>query len=424
MFTKIVNAGIVVCCDAANTILYDQSIVIKDGLIASICERDKNHDIEGEVIDATKHIVIPGLVNAHTHIPMSYFRGLADDLPLEVWLSKYIWPREAQYISPDFIYQASLHWIGECIKNGITCINDMYFIPSQTVRACRESGIRAVIGDVLLDFPMGESHKPQDNLKFIEALIESVADTSLIDISIAPHSVYACGTDSWKQAILAARKYGLLLQTHLCESAKEVAEFQQSPVKYLYELGAFESKFVMAHGVHLDESDFALLEDKDVSVAINLHSNLKLASGIPPIKEYLQRGINVAFGTDGVASNNRLSIIDEISTAAKLYKAIYKDPTFLPAKEILKMATIGGAKAIGKDHIIGSIEVGKAADMVTIDIDNFQSQPMYDPYSHIIYGMNSQNIKNVIVNGNLLMADGNLVTLDERRILTQCRYLT
>jgi 5-methylthioadenosine/S-adenosylhomocysteine deaminase len=191
----------------------------------------------------------------------------------------------------------------------------------------------------------------------------------------------------------------------------------KSPVQYLYDMGAFESKMVFAHGVHLDEADFKLLQGKNCSVAVNLHSNMKLASGIMPMAEYINHGINISFGTDGVASNNSLSISDEISSASKVFKAIYKDPCFLPAKDLVRMATINGAKALGLDDKIGSIEIGKKADLISIDVDNFQCQPIYDPFSYIVFSMNRQKISNVVVNGRVLLDRGELVTVDEERLM-------
>jgi 5-methylthioadenosine/S-adenosylhomocysteine deaminase len=426
----IINAGILVTVDANNSVLYNKSVVVKDGTIIDIldtaeCKQKYNldalHSGSLKIISAENQIVMPGFINTHTHIPMSYFKGLADDLPLDKWLNEYIWPAETRCINREFIYDASLHGIAELIRNGITCFNDMYFIPQETVNACRESGMRAVLGDVVIGFPMGDFHKAENNLKHLLDNIDSVADTDLIDFSIAAHSVYACSEASWKMSIKAALDNGLMIHTHLCETEKEVADckkqYGKSPVKFLYDLGAFDTKLIFAHGVHLHKDDFALIKGKDCSVAVNLHSNMKLASGILPMEEYLSHEVNVSFGTDGVASNNTLSISDEINTASKLFKVIYKDPSYLPAQELVKMATINGARALGKDNITGSIEVHKSADIVCIDIDNAQCQPVYDPFSYIVHSMNRQRIRHVIINGRIVLNNGETTTIDSARLM-------
>ena len=424
----IINCGILLCIAPENTVLNDKSIIVSAGKIIDILdtsESDKKYTAD-QIISAEKQLVMPGFINTHTHIAMSYFKGLADDLPLQTWLNDYIWPAESRCINPDFIYHASLHGIAELIKNGITFFNDMYFISTQTAKACIDSGMRAMIGgELVLDFTVGKFHKPDDFLINLHKNIDFIADYPLLSLSIAPHSVYTTSLNSWKMAIETAKKEDLLLHTHLCETENEVINCQKqygkSPVEFLHSLGAFEDKMIFAHGVHISEKDFALLKNKDCSVSINLHSNLKLASGIPPIAEYLNHGINISFGTDGVASNNTLSISNEISTAAKLYKAIYKDAKFLPAKDLVKMATLNGAKALGKEHLTGSIEIGKAADIICIDIDNFQCQPVYDPFSYVVYSMNRQNISTVLIDGQIVLKDKKLITIDENELLKNVR---
>ena len=433
----IINCGHLVCvadhpCSvhssvsdtSTDDVLNDKSVVIKDSKIIDITDFDtcKKKYFSRQTISAEKQIVMPGFINTHCHIAMSFFKGLADDLPLDKWLNEHIWPAEAQYINREFVYDASLHGIAELIKNGVTCFNDMYFITQQTARACVKSGMRAMLGgELVLDFTIGKFHKPEDFLINLRQNIEYVADKPLLDLSIAPHSVYTTSKKSWEMAIETAIKENLLLHTHLCETEKEVLDckkkYAKTPVEFLDSMGAFETNLIFAHGIHLENSDFDLIKNKNCSVSINLHSNLKLASGIPPIGKYLENGTRISFGTDGVASNNTLSISDEISTAAKLFKALYKNPSFLPAKELVKMATIGGAKALGKEKVIGSIEIGKSADIICVDIDNFQCQPVYDPFSYIVYSMNRQNIKHVIINGQTVMKDRKLLTIDEEVLL-------
>jgi 5-methylthioadenosine/S-adenosylhomocysteine deaminase len=418
----IINAGTLLTVNRQNDVLYDTIVVICDGLIVDICHKSKqNKYIADRVISAEDSIVMPGFINTHTHIPMSYFKGLADDYPLETWLQKYIWPTEARCINPTFIYEASLHGIGELIKNGITMFNDMYFIPAETARACHKAGIRAKLCSIGLDFPMGNFFHP--DMSFVS--VDSILDSKLIDFCIGPHSVYVASQKTWERAISLAREKNLHIHTHLCETKTEVknciSQTDRTPVKYLYDLGAFQSKFVMAHGVHLTEEDMDILADSDCSLAMNLHSNLKLASGIPPIALYLKHNINISIGTDSVASNNTLSISDEIATAGRLYKTIYDDPTFLPAADLVRMGTINGAKALGVENVTGSIEIGKSADIICIDVGNFQSQPNFNPFSTIVYGMNRELITDVMVNGRVLMSDRKLTTIDEAELYANAR---
>ena len=411
-----------------NIELTQRTLIINNGKIEAITSYADSEEYEAsEVISAEKQLVLPGFINTHTHIGMAYFKGLGDDLPLESWLKDHIWPAEDKYINAEFIYKSSLHGIGELIKNGTTCFNDMYFITEETAKACINTGMRGVLGGgVILDFPLGEYHKPEEFIEIFNKNIEFIKDSTLVNVTVAPHSVYTVNQETWKIAIEMARQGNFLLHTHLCETEKEIFDckkrYGKSPVQFLYDLGAFDTKFIFAHGIYLEDNDFALITGKDCSLAVNLHSNLKLASGIPPLAKYIKHDINISFGTDSVASNNVLSISDEISTAGKLYKAYYKDAAYLPAKELVKMATINAAKALGLEDRIGSIEIGKEADIICIDINNFQCQPVYDPFSYIVYGMNRGNISTVVVQGRVLMKDKKLQTIDEEELLNLNLY--
>ena len=421
----IVNCGTLVTVNQQDDVLQAVSVVVKDGVILDILPISQNQKYQCEnVISAEKYIVMPGFINTHTHLGMSYFKGLADDQPLERWLSDYIWPAEARCINNDFIYEASLHGMAELIKNGITYFNDMYFIPQQSIKACVKVGLRGNFCDTVLDSDLGDFHTAGVNSEKNKTFLSDIADSSkhTVNVCYGPHSVYTVSMENWIKVSQNAKKDNRLIHTHLCETTIEVEncknKYGKTPVKFLLDCGAFENKVIFAHGVHLSEEDFAILRDqKDVSVSINLHSNLKLASGIVPIKKYLDNNINITFGTDSVASNNSLSIAGEISTASKLFKSIYNDPTILPAKQLLRMATINGAKALQDVTNTGSLEIGKSADLICIDVENFQSQPIYDPYSYIVYSMNKEDIKIMIVNGKLLMKDRKLITIDEELLL-------
>jgi len=421
-----VDCGTLLTVNLTNDVLKNTSLIIHNGRIIDIIHTAESHKYTPKnTINAQNHIVMPGLVNTHTHIGMAYFKGLADDLALESWLQDYIWPAEAKHINPQFVKEASLHGIGEMIKNGITFFCDMYFLPTETVNSCKQAGIRATICDIGMDVPIEGVHEPQRNFSHIEEYQESVADHPLVNYCLGVHSVYTCSQNTLELAIKTAQKHDMLLVSHLCETQKESTDCLKltgkNPVQYLYDLGIFDQRFLFAHGVHLCKDDIQLIADKPCSLSLNIHSNLKLASGIPPLADYLKNKINISFGTDSVASNNTLSILAEISTAAKLYKAIYSDPTFLPAVELVRMATINGAKALCADHETGSLEIGKSADFICINTESFQAQPIYDPYSHIVYACNSSDIDHVIIAGKIIMQNRQLLTIKEDDLLANAR---
>jgi len=418
----IINCGTLICVNPTDDCLHNTAIMINNGIIIDILPIPQASKYTSEhIIDAQNHIVMPGFINTHTHIPMAYFKGLSDDQPLETWLQKYIWPAEAKFINPEFIFAASLHGIAESIKNGTTCFCDMYFLPAETVKVCQQAGIRAIISDIGIDFPIDTVHDPESNFRHLERLLNSVADDPLIDFCICVHSIYTASKKTWQAAIEVAKRFNLLINTHLSETRTEVEDCikhtGKPPVQYLYELGTFENRTLLAHGVHITEEEMQLIKGTQCAISANVNSNLKLASGIMPLSSYKRHNINVSLGTDSVASNNNISIPNEINTAGKLFKAVYNDPTFLPAKDLIRMATINGAKALGKESITGSIEVGKAADIICIDVSNFVAQPIYDPYSHLVYSMSEGDISHVLVNGAMVLDNRRLVNIDEETLL-------
>jgi len=369
---------------------------------------------------------MPGFVNTHTHVAMSYFKGLADDLPLMEWLSKHIWPAENHFLSPDFVRDAALHGCAEMIKNGITLFNDMYFFGDETAESATKAGIRAVLGEGVLDAPVANYQNVDEIFAYITAMHNKYKESELIDFAVAPHAIYTCGKENLVKSKNLAEKLGLLLHIHLSETANEVADClkirNMRPVEYLDSLGLFEQKTIAAHAIWLDEKEQGILAERNASIAINTSSNLKLASGFDSFESYLQRGINLSIGTDGVASNNNLSILEEISLTSKLQKALNDDPTILPARQMIEIATSGGAKALGKQTELGSIEIGKKADLITIDINNIQSVPMYNPFSHLAYTITSENIRDSIINGKIVMKNKKLMNIDEAELLDKAEF--
>ena len=402
------------------------SIAIYNGKILEIGKELEHKYNAKQITDATDKIVIPGFVNTHSHVAMSYFKGLADDLPLQEWLSKHIWPVEGKFLSAEFVEDAALHGCAEMIKNGITTFSDMYFFGDQTAKSAERIGIRAIIGEGVLDLPVANYKNADEIFSYIRKMHDKYMKSELLDFAVAPHAIYTCGKENLIKAKNLAFELGILLHIHISETKQEVEGCIKKtglrPVEYLDSIGFFEGDVVVAHAIWLDENEQKILAENNVSIAINTSSNLKLASGITSFKSYMEHGINLSIGTDGVAANNNLSFLQEISLIAKLQKALNDDPTILPAKEIIQIATIGGAKALNKSDWIGSIEVGKKADIILIDINNIEAQPMYDPYSHLVYSLTSEQIKDVIINGKMVMKDRQLINIDEKEFIEKAKY--
>lgn len=422
----IIKNACIVTVNEIDTVYEKACLIVNNGTITDILPEYVDKYRSDNVIEAEGKILMPGFINAHTHIAMTYFRGLADDLPLNIWLEKFIWPNEAKFLSEKFVYDASMHGIAELIRNGVTCFNDMYFYPEQTALASKKMRIRAVLADVGLDFAMSDFHNPKTNFEKIDSLLEMFKDTDLVDFCIGPHSIYACSKDTLLKAKDVCYKLNKTLHTHLSETSSEaedcLTKHSLRPVAYLEHLGLLNDKAILAHGVWFDESEIKLLKKYQVSVVLNTESNLKLASGLAPIKLYKEYDINLCFGTDGVASNNNLSMFDEMSVTGKIHKAINNDPTFLKAQELVRMATINGAKALHKDKEIGSIEINKKADFILLDTNKVENSPYYDPYSLIVYGLNSSAVTDVFVNGEAVMLNKELINANEQEILEKAHY--
>jgi 5-methylthioadenosine/S-adenosylhomocysteine deaminase len=357
---------------------------------------------------------------------MIYFKGMADDLPLMDWLSNHIWPAESHFLSKEFIKDAALHGCAEMIRNGITTFNDMYFFGNEVAESARKVGIRAVLGEVVLDFSVANCTNADDILAYSAMMHSKYKDSELIDIAVAPHAVYTCSKKTLIKSAELANKLGITLHIHLSETKQEVEDCIQKhklrPVEYLDSIGFFQSPVLAAHAIWLDENEQKIMAKNKASIAINTSSNLKLASGFDSFETYLEHGVNLSIGTDGVASNNNLSMLEEISLTSKLQKALNIDPTILPAKQMIEIATLGGAKALCKDKEIGLIKVGKKADLLLIDTNSIEAQPMYNPFSHLVYTLTSESIKDVIVNGNIVMKGRKLTNVDEGELIDKAQF--
>ncbi len=404
------------------------SVAVKDKKILEIGDDAVLSEkyVCNELLDAGGKIVMPGFVNTHTHAAMSYFKGLADDLPLMDWLTNYIWPAEKHFLTPEFVYDAVLHGCAEMIRHGITCFNDMYFFGDQAAQAAQKAGIRAVLGEGVLDYPVANYQNADEIFAYIADMHSKYKDHDLIDFAVAPHAIYSCGKINLIKAKELAAKLGILLHLHLSETRQEVEdcikEHRLRPAEYLDQLGIFEQPAIAAHAIWLSREEQDILAEKKVSIAINTSSNLKLASGFDSFAYNLEKGINLSLGTDGVASNNNLSMLQEISLTAKLQKALNNDPTILPAKLMIEIATLGGAKALQKQNSIGSLQEGKLADLITIDINRLEALPIYDPFSHLVYSLSSEHIRDVVINGRIVMKDRQLQFVDEAEMKDKARY--
>jgi 5-methylthioadenosine/S-adenosylhomocysteine deaminase len=356
---------------------------------------------------------------------MVYFRGIADDLPLTEWLNKHIWPAENKWLSPEFVSDAIELACLEMLKGGVTTYNDMYFYEDAAGRTAKRIGMRAVLGAGIFDFPSKTATAADEYFANAESFIRSWKGDELITPCIAPHSLYTCGPDSLRRAKAMAERYDIPLHIHLSETEWEVREvmglYKKRPVEHLEAIRFLDENVLAAHCVWLDAGEIEILAKRKVGVSHCIESNLKLASGFAPVASMLAKGIKVTFGTDGAASNNDLNILSEMSTTAKVHKALSNNPTVLDARTIFCMATRWGAEVLGLGKKIGSLEKGKMADIVTIDLNKPHLMPMYDVYSHIVYAAMASDVETVMVNGKLVIHNRKLQTADEPEIMDKAR---
>jgi 5-methylthioadenosine/S-adenosylhomocysteine deaminase len=351
-----------------------------------------------KVLDGKDKVILPGLINTHTHAAMVYFRGIADDLPLQEWLEKHIWPNEMKWLTAEFVNDAVELACLEMLKAGVTTYTDMYFFEDTAAKKLEQIGMRGVLGSGIIDFPWkGIAQSPDDYFKHAQTLIKNWEQSELIVPCIAPHATYTCGPDNYRRARTMAEQYDVPLHTHLAETQFEVAECQKrygkTPVEHLDDIGFLSERVSAAHCVWLTDKEIEILAKRNVGVSHCIESNLKLASGFAPVSKMLKAGIKVAFGTDGAASNNDLSILGELSTAAKVHKTVSNDPTALDSKTALLMATRYGAEILGLGEKTGSLRKGKSADIIIANLSQPHLAPMYDIYSHIAYCMRPSDIE-------------------------------
>jgi 5-methylthioadenosine/S-adenosylhomocysteine deaminase len=426
----ILTNAIVVTMDSDYQIFEPGAVAIAaDSIVAAgpAAEIDANYAAV-KTVDCEGKVLMPGLINAHTHVPMTLLRGLADDLRLDVWLMGYMMPVEREFVSPEFVRLGTQIACIESIRSGVTCFSDMYYFEDEVARAAAEIGLRAICGQSVLKFPSPDAQSYEDALEASRKFIDEWKDHPLIVPSVAPHAPYTCTEDILEESAALAEEFGVPLQTHIAETAFEVEnsnkEHGMPVVPYVEKHNLFKSNVIAAHCVHLDEQEIHTMEKHGAGVIHNPTSNLKLASGMAPIQKMLDMGVKVGIGTDGPASNNDLDMFEEMRLAALLGKGSTGDPTAIPAKKALKMATRLGAEAIHLGEITGSLEPGKRADLILVKINPLHNAPRFrrDPegiYAQLVYATKSTDVTDVMINGQWVMQNQQLTTLDESELLQQ-----
>jgi 5-methylthioadenosine/S-adenosylhomocysteine deaminase len=423
----IVNNGITITVDGARRVLSPGSVAIDGAHIvavdtpAAIAARFKAAD----TIDATGRVVMPGLINTHTHAAMVMYRGLGNDLALMDWLQKYIFPAEGKTVSPEFVRIGTRLAALEMIQSGTTLFADMYYFEEEVARVTKAAGLRGVLGQTVIEFPVPDARTPADAIRRTEVFAKEFDHDELITPSIAPHSVYTLDATTLAAVSGLAKKLMIPIQIHLAETSAEIGlsedRHKMRPVAVLERLNFWAPTTLAAHGVWINDDEIAVLKRRDVGVANNPESNMKLASGTAPVLKYRGAGVNVGLGTDGAASNNDLDMFEAMRQAAFQQKLVNMDPTAISAPEALEMATIGGAAALGRRQRLGSLEAGKLADLIIVSVSRARQQPLFDPVAQIVYTTRGDDVETTIVNGRILMRDRKLLTLDEAVVLREAR---
>ena len=374
------------------------------------------------ILDGSNHVALPGLINAHTHMGMSLFRNYADDMPLMAWLSEKIWPTEANLTAED-VYYGTMLSLAELIRCGCTTFRDMYYFVDDVAKATNIAGLRANLGLGLVGVSDSECSL-FDEVRQLYKKWHNAAD-GRIRVEVAPHAPYTCSEDYLKMATELALELDTTLHIHLSESLFEVAQSKENlgktPVEHCRDLGLFKARTSAAHCVHLDAGDFEILKENNVSVLYNPSSNLKLGNGFAKIQRMVSEGINVAIGTDGASSNNNLNMFEEMHLGALINKGVEGDPTVLPAYKMLELATIGGAKALGIEHLVGTIEIGKKADIILVDMDKAHLAPHHDLIAMLVYSVSGSDVRYVICNGQLILEDYKILTFDESEVIQKTK---
>jgi 5-methylthioadenosine/S-adenosylhomocysteine deaminase len=420
------SARYVITVDPQHRVIENGAVAVKDGRIAAVGTRTQINARYStrQRLDRPDAILAPGLINTHTHAAMSLFRGIADDLRLQDWLEKYIFPAEAKNVSAEFVRWGTRLGCLEMLLSGTTTFTDMYYFEDVVAEASIEAGMRGVLGETIIGFPVADNKTPADALAYTEKFLSRFAKDPLIVPAVAPHALYTNSDETLKASRALANKYNVPLIIHLSETKKEnddeLAKRHTTPTRTLDVLGVWNGRSLAAHAVWVDEADMAILKQRGVGIAHCPSSNMKLASGVAPVTRMLELDLPVGLGPDGPAgSNNDFNLFEEMDLAAKLAKVTTGNPQAVPARDALDMATIRGARALGMEKEIGSLEPGKRADMIMVRIDRPNAQPLYDAVSHMVYALKGSDVRDVMVNGKPVVRDSKILTLNEQQILAK-----
>jgi len=423
----LVLGGTIVTMDSARQVIDDGGIAVRAGRIVAIGSRAQ---IEARYtsrqrVNATGKLITPGLINGHTHIPMVLFRGLADDLDLQEWLTKYIFPAEAKNVTEDFVRVGARLGLAEMIRGGTTTYCDMYYFEDAIAEETSKAGVRGVLGETVIDFPVADNKTNAEAMTYVEKFVSRWKGNDLIVPAIAPHAPYTVSEDHLKEVRAFSDRTGAAIVTHVSETKRELDDSIKakgaSPVAYLERIGFLSERVIAAHMVWPQGSDIEILKKRRVGVVHNPQSNMKLASGVAPVPKMMEQGVLLGLGTDGAASNNDLNMWEEMDTVAKLHKVFSGDPKVISAQQAFELATIRGAQALHLEKEIGSLEAGKRADLLLIERDSLNQIPLYNIYSDLVYATKASDVEGVIINGRVVMQNRRLLTLDEVSIKRDAR---
>src|SRR5215470_7947576 len=418
----LVLGGTIVTMNNARDVIEDGGLAVRDGRIVGIGLRAEieRHFTSRKRISGTGKLITPGLINGHTHIPMVLFRGLADDLDLQEWLTKYIFPAEAKNVSEEFVRAGTRLGLAEMIRGGTTTYCDMYYFEDAIAEVTSRAGVRAVLGETVIDFPVADNKTNAEAMAYVEKFVSHWKGNDLIVPAIAPHAPYTVSEEHLKAARAFSDRTGAPIVTHVSETRRELDDSVKakgaSPVAYLDRIGFLNNRVIAAHVVWPQGTDISVLKKRGVGVVHNPQSNMKLASGVAPVPRMMNEGVFVGLGTDGAASNNDLNMWEEMDTVAKLHKVFSGDPKVISAQQAFELATIRGAQALHLDKEIGSLEMGKRADLLIIERDALNQIPLYNVYSDLVYATKSFDVQSVIINGRVVMQNRRLLTLNEPQI--------
>ena len=423
----LVLGGTIVTMDQTRRIIDDGGIAISKGRIEAVgprAEIERSYTSRQRV-NATGKVITPGLINGHTHVPMVLFRGLADDLDLQEWLTKYIFPAEAKNVTEEFVRVGARLGLAEMIRGGTTTFCDMYYFEDAIADETAKAGVRGVLGETIIDFPVADNKTNEQGMAYVEKFVARWKGHELIIPAIAPHAPYTVSEQHLKAARAFSDRTGVPIVTHISETKREVDDSLKdkgaSPVAYLDRIGFLNERVIAAHMVWPQGSDIAILKRRGVGVVHNPQSNMKLAAGVAPVPKMLTENVLVGLGTDGAASNNDLNMWEEMDTVAKLHKVFTGDPKVISAQQAFELATIRGAQALHLEQEVGSLETGKRADLLVVDRDTLNQIPLYNVYSDLVYATKASDVETVIINGRVVMRNRRLLTLNETAVKNDAR---